>query len=205
MRRSPTRGKALSEAAHRIYLAETPVRGCPALFLDRDGTLIEDPGYIADPADVCLIPGVVATLGRYRAAGYALVVVTNQSGIGRGLYSWADYDAVADRVDALFAAEGVVFDAVLACGHSPETKPPCDWRKPAPGMIRQAATLLSLGLSRSLMVGDKLSDLQAAAAAGLSRAVHVASGQGARARADLAGWRATIPIDLVDDLSSLAP
>jgi histidinol-phosphate phosphatase family protein len=195
----------LVEAPHRIYLAERPVRGCRALFLDRDGTLIEDPGYIADPDEVRLIPGVTAALGRFRAAGYALVVVTNQSGIGRGLYSWAEFDAVAARIEALFAADGVVFDAVLACGHSPETDPPCDWRKPAPGMIREAATLLSLDLSRSLLAGDKLSDLEAAAAAGLPRAVHVASGQGAAARTGLASWRAAIPVDLVDDLSMLSP
>jgi D-glycero-D-manno-heptose 1,7-bisphosphate phosphatase len=195
----------LVETPHRIYLAESPVRGCPALFLDRDGTLIEDPGYISDPDEVRPIPGVAAALGRFRAAGYALVVVTNQSGIGRGLYSWANYDAVAARIEALFATDGVVFDAVLACGHSPETNPPCGWRKPAPGMIREAAGLLSLDLSRSLLVGDKLSDLEAAVAAGLPRAVHVASGQGTAARAGLAGWQTAIPLDLVDDLSTLSP
>jgi D-glycero-D-manno-heptose 1,7-bisphosphate phosphatase len=181
------------------------MRGRPGLFLDRDGTLIEDPGYIADPDKVRPIPGVTAALGRFRAAGFALVIVTNQSGIGRGLYRWRDYEAVAARVEALFAAEGVVFDAVLACAHAPETVPPCDWRKPAPGMIREAATLLSLDLSRSLLVGDKLADLEAAAAAGLPRAVHVASGQGAAARAEVARWRAGIVVDLVDDLSTLAP
>jgi len=195
----------LVETPHRIYLAESPVRGCPALFLDRDGTLIEDPGYIADPDEVRPIPGVAAALGRFRAAGYALVVVTNQSGIGRRLYGWADYDAVAARIEALFAAAGVVFDAVLACGHSPETDPPCGWRKPAPGMIREATVLLSIDLSRSLLAGDKLSDLEAAAAAGLPRAIHVASGQGTAARADVAGWRAPIPVELVDDLSTLSP
>jgi D-glycero-D-manno-heptose 1,7-bisphosphate phosphatase len=195
----------LVEAPHRIYLAESPVRGCPGLFLDRDGTLIEDSGYIADPDEVRPLPGVGAVLGRFRAAGYALVVVTNQSGIGRGLYSWTDYDAVAARIEVLFGAQGVVFDAVLACGHSPETDPPCEWRKPAPGMIREAAKLLSLDLSRSLLVGDKLADLEAAAAAGLSRAVHVASGHGAAARADVVGWRCAITVDLVDDLSTLSP
>jgi D-glycero-D-manno-heptose 1,7-bisphosphate phosphatase len=195
----------LVEAPHRIYLAENPMRGCPGLFLDRDGTLIEDPGYIADPDEVRIIPGVTAALSRFRAAGFALVVVTNQSGIGRGLYGWRDYEAVAARVEALFGAEGVIFDAVLACSHPPETDPPCGWRKPAPGMIGEAAALLALDLSRSLLVGDKLSDLEAAAAAGLPRAVHVASGQGAAARSDVARWRAAIPVELIDDLSTLAP
>lgn len=181
------------------------MRDCPALFLDRDGTIIEDPGYIADPAEVRLIPGIPAALNRFRAAGFALVVVTNQSGIGRGLYSWRDYETVAARVESLVATEGIVFDAVLACGHSPERDPPCDWRKPAPGMIREAATLLSLDLPRSLLVGDKLTDLQSADAAGLPRAVHVASGQGAVARADIAAWCRTIALDFLDDLSTLTP
>jgi D-glycero-D-manno-heptose 1,7-bisphosphate phosphatase len=195
----------LVEAPHRIYLAENPMRGCPALFLDRDGTLIEDAGYVADPDQVRIIPGVTGALGRFRAAGFALVIVTNQSGIGRGLYDWQDYDAVAARVEALFLGDGITFDAVLACGHAPETVPPCDWRKPAPGMIHEAAALLALDLSRSLLAGDKLTDLEAAAAAGLPRAVHVASGQGAAGRTEVARWQTAIAVDLVDDLSALSP
>jgi D-glycero-D-manno-heptose 1,7-bisphosphate phosphatase len=133
------------------------------------------------------------------------VVVTNQSGIGRGLYGWQDYDAVAKRLAALFSGEGIEFDAVLACGHSPETDPACGWRKPAPGMIEEAAGLLDLDLSRSLLVGDKLSDLQAAEAAGLPRAVHVASGQGAAARSQVRGWQTPIAADFIEDLSELSP
>lgn len=175
------------------------------MFLDRDGTLIEDPGYVSDPGDVRMIPGVASTLAKYREAGFALVVVTNQSGIGRGLYEWRDYDAVAKRVSMLFAGEGIDFDAVLACGHSPEITPACGWRKPAPGMIEEAAGLLDIDLSQSFLVGDKMSDLQAAVAAGLPRAVHVASGQGAAARLDVVRWRSPIAVDLVDDLSMLSP
>jgi D-glycero-D-manno-heptose 1,7-bisphosphate phosphatase len=188
---------------HRIALAEKPLRNCPGLFLDRDGTLMEDPGYVSHPDQVRLIPGIAATLKRFRAAGYALVVVTNQSGIGRGLYSWDDYDAVAARLAELLAAEGVAFDAVLACGHAPDEG--CGWRKPAPGMIREAATMLALDLRRSLLVGDKLSDLEAAAAAGLPRAVHVASGQGARERTKVSAGKPAVAIDLVDSLAALAP
>ena len=181
------------------------MRNCPALFLDRDGTLIEDPGYNADPDRVRLFPGVAGSLRAFRAAGYALVVVTNQSGIGRGLYNWQDYDAVAERLDALLAVEGVAFDAVLACSHAPGDEAPCDWRKPAPGMIREAASLLSLELPRSLLVGDKLTDLRAAEAAGLPRAIHVASGQGASERAGVAAWKPGIRLELLEDLSKLAP
>lgn len=190
---------------HRISLAEKPMRDCPALFLDRDGTLIEDPGYNADPDRVRLFPGIAGSLRAFHEAGYALVVVTNQSGIGRGLYDWQDYDAVASRLDALLAAEGVAFDAVLACSHAPDGETPCAWRKPAPDMIREAASLLSLDLARSLLVGDKLTDLKAAEAAGLPRAIHVASGQGASERAGVAAWKPGITLGLLDDLSKLAP
>jgi D-glycero-D-manno-heptose 1,7-bisphosphate phosphatase len=188
---------------HRITLAEKPLRNCPGLFLDRDGTLMEDPGYVSHLDQVRLIPGIAATLKRFREAGYALVIVTNQSGIGRGLYTWDDYDAVAARLEELLAAEGVAFDAVLACGHAPDEG--CGWRKPAPGMIREAATLLALDLERSLLVGDKLSDLEAAAAAGLTRAVHVASGQGARERTKVSAGKPAIELDLIDSLATLAP
>jgi D-glycero-D-manno-heptose 1,7-bisphosphate phosphatase len=188
---------------HRVTLAEKPMRNCPGLFLDRDGTLMEDPGYVSRPDQVRLVPGVAAALKRFREAGYALVVVTNQSGIGRGLYSWDDYDAVAARLDELLAPEGLVFDAVLACAHVPEE--PCGWRKPAPGMIREAAALLALDVGRSFLAGDKLSDLQAAEAGGLSRAVHVASGQGVRERSGVGAWKPKIAIDLIDSLATLAP
>jgi len=196
---------SLIDSPHQIHLAENPARGRPGLFLDRDGTLIEDPGYVSDPGDVRPIPGVAAAINRFRAAGFAVVVVTNQSGIGRGLYGWRDYEAVAIRVATLYSGEGVEFDAVLACGHSPDTDPPCDWRKPAPGMIREAAALLALDLSRSLLVGDKLSDLQAAEAAGVPRAVHVISGQGGASRPDVKRWRTPMAVDLLDDLSVLSP
>jgi D-glycero-D-manno-heptose 1,7-bisphosphate phosphatase len=188
---------------HRIALAEKPRRNAPALFLDRDGTLIADPGYVCRAADVRLFDGVPTALARFRDAGYALIVVTNQSGIGRGLYGWADYDAVAARLEALLAENGVVFDAVVACGHSPEEGDRCGWRKPAAGMIRTAAEILGVDLDRSLMVGDKLIDMQAAETAGLKRAVHVATGQGDRAA--LAAWHAKIAVERIESLAALSP
>ena len=167
---------------HSFRFAPDPRREAPALFVDRDGTVIEDPGYIADPDKVSLIAGAAAALRAFRDAGYALILVTNQSGIGRGLYRWSDYEAVAARFRELLAAEGIVFDAELACGHSPEEGAACGWRKPAPGMIREAADRLQLDLARSVMAGDKLSDLEAGAAAGIPRLVYVESGQGAAER-----------------------
>lgn len=191
--------------AHRLRLAAAPRRRAPALFVDRDGTVIEDPGYIADPDKVSLIAGAASTLRRFRERGYALVLVTNQSGIGRGLYAWTDYDAVAARFRELLAGEGVVFDAELACGHSPEEGAACGWRKPGPGMVLAAAERLELDLAASVIAGDKLSDLAAGAAAGIPRLVHVATGQGAAERARVLAWQAPVAVTLLRDLSLLSP
>jgi D-glycero-D-manno-heptose 1,7-bisphosphate phosphatase len=190
---------------HRLKLAAKAKRHVPAFFLDRDGTLIDDPGYIADPDKVRLIPEAVAALHRFRDAGYALVLVTNQSGIGRGLYRWADYDAVAARLTALLACDGLVVDAEVACGHSPEEGAVCGWRKPAPGMIRAAARALDLDLGGSVLAGDKLSDIEAAAAAGIPRAVHVLTGHGAAERAAVVAARPKLDLVLAGDLSGLVP
>lgn len=188
---------------HRVRLAAHPRRAAPALFVDRDGTVIEDPGYIADPDKVRLIPGAAAALRRFRDAGYALVLITNQSGIGRGLYSWADYEAVAARFRDLLASEGVGFDAELACAHPPEAA--CGWRKPAPGMIREAADRFDLDLARSVVAGDKLSDLEAGAAAGVPRLVHVGTGHGADERGRVGAWRGPVAATMLADLSLLSP
>jgi len=190
---------------HRMRLADGARRDAPALFLDRDGTLIEDPGYLADPAGVHVIPGIPATLRRFRDAGHALVIVTNQSGIGRGLYGFDDYEAVAARLRALLAAEGVAIDAELACGHAPDAGTACGWRKPAPGMIRAAAAVLGLDLGRSLLAGDKRIDIAAADAAGLPRAVHVATGEGRREREGVAGAAFRLTLGLHDSLADLRP
>ncbi|MBN9021076.1 MAG: HAD family hydrolase [Rhizobiales bacterium] len=195
----------MDDGHHRLRIADDARRDAPALFLDRDGTLIEDPGYLADPAGVRLLPGVAETLRRFRDAGHALVIVTNQSGIGRGLYGWEAYDAVAARLGALLAGEGVAVDAELACGHAPGGGVPCGWRKPEAGMIRAAADRLGLALGRSLLAGDKRIDIEAAEAAGLPRAVHVATGQGARERESVASARFGLALTLLDSLAELRP
>lgn len=138
----------------------------PAAFLDRDGTLIRDAHYLRDPALVELLPGVPAALTRLAAAGYVLVVVTNQSGIARGLVSESDYQAVRERLDALLAAEGVVLDASYHCPHHPEFSGPCDCRKPGTGMHRAAAVDLGLDLGRSVYLGDRWRDVAPALALG---------------------------------------
>ena len=133
-----------------------------ALFLDRDGTLIVDVGYPRDPSLVELVPGAAAAL---RGRSEALVIVSNQSGIGRGLITPVEATAVHDRMIALFATEGVTFAGVYYCPHAPEEG--CACRKPKPGMLLDAARELDLDLAASVMLGDKPSDVEAGRAAGM--------------------------------------
>ncbi|HEX7239268.1 MAG TPA: HAD-IIIA family hydrolase, partial [Longimicrobiaceae bacterium] len=109
-------------------MPSSPLR--PAVFLDRDGTVIHDAHYLADPEGVRLLPGAAEAVARLNRAGVPVVLVTNQSGIGRGLFSEADFRAVQDRVEALLAAGGARIDAVYHCPHAPDADPPCDCRKP---------------------------------------------------------------------------
>jgi D-glycero-D-manno-heptose 1,7-bisphosphate phosphatase len=154
----------------------------PALFLDRDGTLIEERHYLRDPSEVHLLPGAAATVAAANQRGLAVVVVTNQSGIGRGLLSWQDFARVEARLAALLSAGAAGLDLVLACPFHPAAAPyrveehPC--RKPRPGMLLRAAELLDLDLAGSWIVGDKASDLAAGKAAGLAGGLLVETGYG---------------------------
>jgi D-glycero-D-manno-heptose 1,7-bisphosphate phosphatase len=130
-----------------------------AVFLDRDGTLIEERVYVSEPEGVVLLPGTAAALSDLRDAGFTLVVVTNQSGIARGLYGEHEYHAVAKRLDDLLAEAGSPVDATMYCPHHPDFGPTCQCRKPATGMYRQAAAELRLSLTDSYYVGDKVSDV----------------------------------------------
>ena len=134
----------------------------PAVFLDRDGTLIEDRHYLGDPAGVRLLSGAADAVRRLNAAGVPAVVVTNQSGIARGLFTEADYQATVRRLDELFAQEGARIDAHYHCPHLPEISGPCDCRKPGPLLYELAARDLALDLERSWWVGDRLRDIEAA-------------------------------------------
>ena len=136
----------------------------PALFLDRDGTLIEDVGYPRDPRRVYLIPGAAEALVRLGQLGLATVIISNQSGVSRGILTQAEAEAVHAEVARQFAALGVSFAGAYYCYHAPEDGCPC--RKPAPGLLLRAAADLGLDLARSFMVGDKAIDVEAAAAAG---------------------------------------
>lgn len=137
-----------------------------AAFIDRDGTLIYDRHYLADPEQVELLPGAAEGLRLLRRLGYALVVVTNQSGIARGRITQDEYDQVAARLDAILEAHDAAVDLTLYCPHHPDFTEPCECRKPGLGMYRKAAAQLDLDLARSLYIGDKLADVQPAVALG---------------------------------------
>ncbi len=129
------------------------------MFVDRDGTLIEEKSYLADPAGVVLVPGTLAALADLRRAGFALVIVTNQSGIALGLYDEDAYQAVTRRLTQVLEEAGVRPDGVQYCPHHPDVTGPCACRKPATGMHRRAAAELGLDLPRSYYVGDKVADV----------------------------------------------
>jgi D-glycero-D-manno-heptose 1,7-bisphosphate phosphatase len=168
-----------------------------AAFLDRDGTIIHERHYLADPEGVELVPGTAGALRAIADCGYSLVVVTNQSGIARGLYSAADFRAVQDRLEQVLAREGVHFDAVLHCPHHPDVTGPCDCRKPGTGMYREAAARLGVDLGASVYVGDRIKDVLPATELG-GRGFLVRTGYGA-AEAE----RVPPGVRVIEDLAEL--
>jgi D-glycero-D-manno-heptose 1,7-bisphosphate phosphatase len=160
----------------------------PGLFLDRDGVIIADAGYLARPQHLRLIEGAAAAIARCNTCGIPVVVVTNQSGIARRYYGWDDFRAVQAALKAALAGFGAHLDAVLACGYHAEGHEPLrianhPWRKPNPGMILAAGRRMSLDLARSWIVGDRPGDLAAGAAAGLAGGILVASDEQMRREA----------------------
>lgn len=148
----------------------------PAVFLDRDGTLIADRHYLADPEGVELLPGAAEALRRINAAGYAAVLVTNQSGIGRGLFTEEEYRRVHERLVERLASAGGRLDGHYHCPLAPDDPDPDALRKPGAGLFRRAARELGLDPTRSWFVGDRLRDVLPARELG-GRAVLVRSGQ----------------------------
>ena len=140
-----------------------PAPGPRTAFLDRDGTIIEDLGYLGDPERIHFIPGAIEAMRVLRAAGYRLVLVTNQAGVARGLITEGDVRRVNDRLRQLLAEAGVLLDAIYYCPHHAEVGPPeyrlaCDCRKPGPGMVERARQDLGVNPARSVIIGDHGSD-----------------------------------------------
>lgn len=163
----------------------------PTLFLDRDGVLVEEVDYLGRVEDVRLLDGVADLLEHARSQGFAVGVVTNQAGVGRGYYGWADFEAVQAEIARQIGSGDTPFDFIAASGCHPQAVTPelridgHPWRKPNPGMLLHAAEVLGLDLSRSVMAGDHLTDMQAGAAAGVGALVHLRTGHGQRLRPDV--------------------
>jgi D-glycero-D-manno-heptose 1,7-bisphosphate phosphatase len=148
-----------------------------AVFLDRDGTIVEDPGFLHEPEKVKLLPGAAAAIRRLNDAGYLAIIVTNQSGIARGRFTVADYEAVQQRLGALLTAQGARLDAAYFCPHHPQFTGPCECRKPGLKLFRDAQAAFDIGFAQSWWVGDRLADVQPARALA-GRGVLVATGEG---------------------------
>lgn len=129
-----------------------------AVFLDRDGTINTDTGFVRRRHDVVLVPGAGPAIARLNAAAVPVVVITNQSGIGRGLLTNDDYEQIRARIDELLAGDGAHVDATYHCPHDP-TAGPCECRKPGTALFRRAAGDLALALGRSWYIGDRWRDV----------------------------------------------
>jgi D-glycero-D-manno-heptose 1,7-bisphosphate phosphatase len=150
----------------------------PALFLDRDGVIVEDTHYLGRPQDVRMIAGAADAIARCNGLGIPVVLVSNQSGIARRLYDWKGFQAVQAALIVELARAGARLDAVFACahhvdGHAPFNIADHPWRKPKPGMILAAGERMKLDLAHSWMVGDRASDMAAGRAAGLEGGILV--------------------------------
>jgi histidinol-phosphate phosphatase family protein len=177
-----------------------PPRPRPAVFLDRDGTLIEDAGYLADPEQVRLLPGVAAALVALEHAGFLRIVVTNQSGIGRGRYPQAAFAATQRELERQLRTAGASLDATYCCPHAPDAG--CLCRKPGTALHREATAVFDVDLSRSWCVGDQVRDLEPARELGC-RALLVRTGQGAEHVSAAEAMPALVAADLAASVTTL--
>jgi D-glycero-D-manno-heptose 1,7-bisphosphate phosphatase len=171
-----------------------------AVFLDRDGTLNVERHYLHDPDKLEIITGTGPALRRLVDAGFALFIVTNQSGIGRGYYKEADMHAVNDRLAAELKADGVRFEKIYFAPESPEDESP--GRKPSPKFLQDAAAEFDIDLAQSYMVGDKTADLQCGWNAGVKKSILVRTGYGAEL--EKADPTTVAPAAIVDDIGAAA-
>ncbi len=174
----------------------------PAAFLDRDGTIIREHGHFWEPSKIELIPGAADAIRRLKAAGFLVIVTTNQSGIARGIFDERQFWVGEGRVEELLALQGIKLDAVYFCPHHPTEgdtpyREDCECRKPKPGMILRAAREYGIDLQHSFMVGDSPVDVGAGRAAGV-RVVRVETAFGR-------GVRETRPGAVVERLEAASP
>ena len=173
-----------------------------AVFLDRDGVINKDTGYVSHSDDFEFIDGVIEACREIKEKGYLLILITNQSGIARGYFSEDEFMTLTEWMDWSLADKGVDLDGIYFCPHHPvhgigEYKQQCQCRKPQPGMILSAEAELNIDLSQSYLVGDKLSDLQAGIAAGITTNILVRTGK------EITGEAQEVANHLVDSLADV--
>lgn len=171
-----------------------------AVFLDRDGTLIQEENYLSRPEQVRLLPGVPGALKSLQRAGFKLFMVTNQSGIGRGFFTAEDLARVHEHLFGLFAPHGITFDHVYVAPEAPGM--PSRWRKPSPDALFDARDRFNVELGSSYFIGDKWIDLECGRQAGVRKSLLVRSGYGGQTEAEYAGRLGDVTV--VDDLPAAA-
>lgn len=173
----------MNKAAEKVMEQKhSPLTKHAAIFIDRDGVINHDYGYVFKVDDFHFIDGVIDACKRLKAKGYILVIITNQSGIARGYYSEAQFNQLTQWMDWSFSNEGVDLDGIYYCPHHYEQgigeyKVDCHCRKPKAGLIISAAQELQIDLARSLLVGDSITDIQAGISAGLKGSYLVKTGK----------------------------
>lgn len=168
----------------QCFVEKIETAGRPALFLDRDGTINLDTGYPRAPDEIVLLPDILPVIRAANAAGSPAIIVSNQSGVARGLLDWHDFAKVNERLLDLLRAEACAIAMVLACAYHEAGRPPFDiadhpMRKPNPGMLLLAARILGIDLARSIIVGDKPTDMEAGRRAGLAAGWLIGEGDAA--------------------------
>src|SRR5512137_1793480 len=171
-----------------------------AIFLDRDGTIIEDRDYLSQPEDVVIFPGTAAALKRLRAAGFKLFIVSNQSGVGRGYFTLADVEKVNRHLVNELARDGVQFEKIYIAPEAPDQ--PSRGRKPSPQFLFDARDHFGMDLASSYLIGDKLIDLECGWNAGVRASILVRTGYGLETERKHAAQLARAVV--VDDLSAAA-
>lgn len=190
--------------------------GRPCLLLDRDGVVVEEVNYLHRVDDLAIIESAPITVRRARSAGYNVGLVTNQSGIGRGYFSWDQFLSTQSELERRLQNDGAELDFVIACPFHPDAAlkpyrhPSHPWRKPKPGMITFALSTYNSPIDKCALVGDCLTDLLAGETAGLSSLFHVLTGHGNKERNLVASWKAqsanrgtTSKITLIDSISQV--
>ena len=175
----------------------------PAIFLDRDGVINKDNGYVSQRDDFEFIEGTIEACIEFQKKGYLLVVITNQSGIARGLFSEDQFNTLTEWMDWSMADRGVDLDGIYYCPHHSEEgqgeyKIDCECRKPKPGMLMNAIEDLNIDVEASILIGDKVSDLQAGIAAGVKTNYLVRSGKKITEQGE------TLATAIFDDLAAIA-